>query len=112
MQNLKAAREEKGLTQEKLAEILNVSRVTIARYESGDRWPDCETLLKLADITGCSVDYLLGRELIKTEKVEKLPQQPDEGRERMQLVIDKNMIGDAKALEEYIRAVVRNEMNK
>ncbi|GIM47583.1 hypothetical protein DNHGIG_31320 [Collibacillus ludicampi] len=56
-------REQKGWTQDKAAEVLGVSRSTIAGYESEikGRIPRDETLLKIADIFGVSVDYLLGR---------------------------------------------------
>lgn len=67
MVNLKKAREKKGYTQAEFAKMLNVSRVTVARYESGDRWPDQTTLKKMAELLECSTDTLLGIE--KEEKV-------------------------------------------
>ena len=61
MKNLQAARKAKGLTQQDLADFLGIGRVTYARYENGDRQPDYETLLKLANYLDVSTDYLLGR---------------------------------------------------
>ncbi|GAA0107409.1 MULTISPECIES: helix-turn-helix transcriptional regulator [Clostridium] len=58
---LKELREDKGLTQIDLAEILNVSRQTISGYETGSIEPPFSTLVKLADIYNCSLDYLAGR---------------------------------------------------
>ena len=41
---------------------MNVSRATVGRYETEERFPDKETLIKLADIFNVSLDFLLGRE--------------------------------------------------
>ncbi|AFK85862.1 MULTISPECIES: helix-turn-helix domain-containing protein [Thermoanaerobacterium] len=58
---LKTLRNEKKLTQRELAKLLNLSPSTIAMYEIGQRFPDPETLQKIADFFDVSVDYLLGR---------------------------------------------------
>lgn len=58
---LKTLREEKGLTQQQLADVVNLSQQTIGHYEVGRANPDTITLQKLADILDCTVDYLLGR---------------------------------------------------
>ncbi|MDL2212215.1 XRE family transcriptional regulator [Erysipelotrichaceae bacterium OttesenSCG-928-M19] len=57
---LKKLRKEKGITQKEISELLNVSRVSYARYETGDRQPPYETLSKIADFFEVSTDYLLG----------------------------------------------------
>jgi len=57
---LKELREEKGLTQEQLGEMLKISRKTISSYESGKAQPPMDTLHKLAKILNTSADYLLG----------------------------------------------------
>jgi len=58
---LKELRKEKNLTQEDLAKILEISRSTIAGYETERKEPDYETLKKIADFFNVSIDYLLGR---------------------------------------------------
>lgn len=58
---LKELREDKGLNQTDLADILNVSRQTISGYETGSIEPPFSTLVKMADIYNCSLDYLAGR---------------------------------------------------
>lgn len=60
MENLKILRKEKGLTQEDMAKVLNVSRVTYSRYERGIYETDNNTLIKLSKFFNVSVDYLLG----------------------------------------------------
>lgn len=54
-------RMDKGMNQEDLAAILNVSRSALANWESGNRRIDIETLVVIADYFGVSCDYLLGR---------------------------------------------------
>lgn len=49
------------MQQADLAKELSVSRVSISRYETGERDPDIETILRLCEIFGCTSDYLLGR---------------------------------------------------
>ena len=58
---LRNIRKEKGISQLKLAMDLNMSQNTISRYETGEREPGINELVKLADYFDVSVDYLLGR---------------------------------------------------
>ncbi len=59
---LKELRNEKGMNQEVLAKVLNVTGATISRWESGIVEPDFQTLIFLADMFRVSVDYILGLE--------------------------------------------------
>lgn len=58
---LKELRLEKNITQEELADFLNVSKSTISLYENGVREPDLKLLVSIADYFNVSTDYLLGR---------------------------------------------------
>lgn len=61
---LQALRKSHGLSQEQLAEKLDVSRQAISKWESGQANPDINNLLKLSSIYEVSTDYLLsGREV-------------------------------------------------
>lgn len=62
MKILRELRENKGLTLEQVAEALGLRNQYISNYELGKRRPDYDTLAKLADFYGVTVDYLLGRE--------------------------------------------------
>ena len=62
MLRLKELRQDKNITQGKLAEKLGLSRSTIAMYEIGGSEPDLETLKNIASFFNVSVDYLMGRE--------------------------------------------------
>ena len=57
---IKEFRKLNGLTQEKLAKIIGVSRSTIAMYESNASEPDIQTLERLAKYFNISIDELLG----------------------------------------------------
>lgn len=54
-------REKSGLSQKELAEKINVSRSTIAGYETGKTFPSVEVIIKYADFFGTTTDYILGR---------------------------------------------------
>ena len=52
-----------NITQRQLASDIGLSNATICRLVNGEsRYPDVETLIKLADHFGVTTDYLLGRE--------------------------------------------------
>ena len=59
--NLKEIRLARGMTQEQLANICGLEQSRIARYESGKREPDLDTLRKLAEALDCTLDELIGR---------------------------------------------------
>lgn len=59
---LRSLRNKKGLSQEKLGELLGVSNSAICKYESRPTPPDGATIQKISDQLGVSCDYLLGRE--------------------------------------------------
>ncbi len=58
---LRKIRKEKGISQLKLALDLNTSQNTISRYETGEREPGINELIKIADYFDVSIDYLVGR---------------------------------------------------
>lgn len=69
---IKQLREEKGMTQQSLAEKLYVTRQAVSRWECGARYPDLLTAKKIAQVLDVSVDELLSGEELK-ENIEKEP---------------------------------------
>ena len=61
-EKLKTLRIEKNLSQVDLAKMINLSKNTINAYEKKRAEASIETLVKLADIFECTIDYLVGRE--------------------------------------------------
>lgn len=49
------------MTQEEMAEKIEVSRAALSHYESGRREPDMEILEKIATFFNCSIDYIMFR---------------------------------------------------
>lgn len=62
---LRQLRNEKGVSQQVVADYLNITKQAYSLYELGKREPDFETLLKLGEYFDVSTDYILGGE--KTE---------------------------------------------
>lgn len=60
MDRLKELRKEKKLTQEELAQKINVTKLTISRWERGERLPKSDKAQELADFFGVNTAYLLG----------------------------------------------------
>ncbi len=56
---LKALRKEKGITQEQLAEALNVSGRTVSRWETGSNMPDISILVDIADYYDISIPEII-----------------------------------------------------
>lgn len=55
-------RKQHGMSQEKLAEKLNVSRQAVSRWESGTAQPDASNILQLSRLFEVTADYLLNDE--------------------------------------------------
>lgn len=53
-------RKKLGLSQEELAEKLNISQKSISKYELGNRKPQYKVLVRMAEYFGVTTDYLLG----------------------------------------------------
>lgn len=62
MLQLRALRRKCGITMKELGAKIGVAESTISQYETGKRQPDYETLLRIGEYFGVSVDYLLGVE--------------------------------------------------
>jgi len=61
---IKELRIKKGLSQQKLGEIIGVTKVSICGYENGSRIPSLEVFEMMAELFGTTTDYLLGREIV------------------------------------------------
>lgn len=59
-ENLKNARERKGMSQKDVAEEIGVAKSTYSLYESGNREPNVQTIKRIADVLNVSADDLLG----------------------------------------------------
>ena len=65
-------RKQKGMSQEELANRLNVSRQTVSKWEVGDSTPDMEKLVAISDLFEVSLDQLvMGKEPVTEKSGEK-----------------------------------------
>ena len=67
---LKELRKEKNMTQESLAEKLNVSNRTVSRWETGSNMPDISMLVEIAELYDVSIPEIINGER-KSEKMDK-----------------------------------------
>jgi transcriptional regulator with XRE-family HTH domain len=56
---LQYLRKEQKMSQEELAEVLNISRQAVAKWETAASYPDVDNLIKLSEIFGITIDYML-----------------------------------------------------
>ncbi len=66
--NLKSLRAIKGVSQQKAADYLNITKQGYSLYETGNREPDYETLLKLSEYFDVTVDELLNEDMSNIDK--------------------------------------------
>ena len=87
-ENIKLFRKAKDITQEQLAEMLNVSSQSVSRWELGICYPDMDLLPMLAEIFEITVDKLLGVDNIAEKK------KVDEYLNRFQVAINQGKIDE------------------
>lgn len=58
-EKLQLLRKSKGFTQEEMAEKLGVSRQAVAKWESGQAYPDILNLIQISDLFNVTIDYLV-----------------------------------------------------
>ena len=75
---LKEARRCAQLSQEELAELLNVSRQAVGKWEQGNAYPEVEKLLTLCAVLNTSLDALMADELPQSCRTEVTPTVPSE----------------------------------
>ena len=60
MNNIRSLRKEKHISQTRLSTELEVSQETISAYENGRHFPSAKSLIRLRELVGVSIDYILG----------------------------------------------------
>ena len=70
---LKEARKKLDYTQEKLAELIGVTKGAVSLYENERRNPNLETLIEISFALGVSANYLLGQDVMVEVESEEIP---------------------------------------
>lgn len=64
--NVKRFREKRELSQQQLAELIGVNQAMIHYIEAGTKVPSLAVTIGLANVFGCTIDELVGRELSRS----------------------------------------------
>lgn len=99
-ENIKLLRTQKGISQEQLANHLNVVRQTVSKWEQGKSVPDADLLIAMADYFGVSVAELLG------SKIEGDGQEPSDIAEALAR-INAQLASTEQRRKRYLRIFVR-----
>lgn len=106
---LSKARKNKDLTQEELAERLNLSRQTILRWEKNQVFPDISNLKAVAQVLDVSFDYLLGEDKLEKPPVTEMNLQDILVGKKVQLVIYEELLDDYLAIYDKVCLVLDME---
>lgn len=106
---LSKARKNKDLTQEELAERLNLSRQTILRWEKNQVFPDISNLKAVAQVLDVSFDYLLGEDKPEKPPVTEMNLQDILVGKKVQLVIYEELLDDYLAIYDKVCLVLDME---
>lgn len=98
MNRIKEFRQQAGLKQRDLADMLSVKQGTVSGWEVGRREPDFDSLKRMADIFNCSIDELLGQK-------EKPVVRDDGLSQKLEKLSDRNL----QRLEDYIDILLETQ---
>lgn len=101
-QRLKELRTIRKLTQNRLAELLNVKPRVYSRWETGDAVPHFDTIVRLADILGVTLDEMAGRTDAPTQATIRNPEL-----NRLYRKVDQLSDEDQKALLVVLDSLVK-----
>lgn len=101
-QRLKELRTIRKLTQNRLAELLNVKPRVYSRWETGDAVPHFDTIVRLADILGVTLDEMAGRTESTTQATIRNPEL-----NRLYRKVDQLSDEDQKALLVVLDSLVK-----
>ena len=69
--NLKSLRKRKKISQEDLAELVNVSRQSISKWENGEAYPTMNNILELCKIFNCKINDLVHTNMSDISSLDK-----------------------------------------
>lgn len=97
---ISAQRKKLGLTQEQLAQKLDVTNQAVSKWETDQSCPDVAMLPRLAELFGISMDELFGREIPVRETVQDLPWEDDDAF-RIVLYQGRQLLRKSKNAKQY-----------
>lgn len=110
---LKYLREGIGVSQEKLAKMLNTTQSSINRYENGQTEPTVELFRKYADLFDVSLDYIFGRTDMPEGKLyayhPDLPPDREKMRQFLEMCFEPGTPANLKLKESMLRIMEERE---
>lgn len=70
-ENLKVLRKSRKISQEQLAEKVNVSRQSVSKWETGDAYPEMNNILELCKIFHCHINDLVNDSIIDIDSLDE-----------------------------------------
>ena len=104
IKNLRKLRENRGVSQQKLADILGITQQSIYKYEKLKIEPDIGTLVLIADYFGTTVDYLIGHTPPES------PEELDLSKDEWALLRGYRRLSESE--RESIRLVIKNYLKE
>jgi len=107
LKNIKVLRDERGVSQQKLADAIGMTQSSINDYENRSIEPDITTLIRIADFFDTSVDYIVGHTDIR-RKIEEVSEYALNERESA-LIDSYRTIQDSerKVLEDMVSVMLK-----
>ncbi len=96
-ERIKTCRQAAGISQEKVAELIGVSRQAVTKWETGQSAPSTENLFKLAEIFGTTVDLILAAEPAEDE-----PPRAEERRQKLRRNVQSALLVAAAYILYYL----------
>ncbi len=118
LKNLRTLREQRGLSQQKLAEKFCLSQQSIYKYENGLAEPDFATLKQFADFFHTTIDYLIGYETADgTQETFTITLMPKTFKEAHHLELYQKLGNQMQTqldnlLEIFVEVIANNNINK
>ncbi|MCO5542108.1 helix-turn-helix domain-containing protein [Enterococcus faecalis] len=101
-EKIKIARNNKGFTQEELANQVNVSRTAVSNWENGRNYPDLKTLIQISDTLNMSIDKLLKDD---SEFIKKIESDSKELKELKEREIRKNVLSKISLILSFLISI-------
>ena len=107
---LRELRKDRDLTQQALADRLEISKSSVNMYERGEREPGIQTLEAIADLFGVDMDYLIGKSSVPNRAAEVLPMEPFSPNHRIP-ILGRIRAGLPLYAEEHVEGYTYTELN-
>ena len=91
-ERIQQLRKARGLSQEQLADSLNISRQAISKWETDQSSPEIENILALSSLFSVSTDELLGNDTVKSDAAPAVQSGPEKKKRSSMASISKNLL--------------------